>query len=108
MMQEIFNKHYNIGLETFKVVFLIKEGSKLDAGMMPYHVLEVQKLPENIKYHFHKGEVGLNGQYGIIKDIDAPAITWNDSIHKELINAIKNEKIPGKFFLTPHLSDGFF
>jgi len=108
MMQEVFNKHYNIGSDTFKVTFLIKTGSKLDAGMMPYHVLEVQKLPESVKYYFHKGEVGLNGQHAIVQDADSTPITWSDSAQRELINTIKNEKIPSKFFLKPQLSNGFF
>jgi hypothetical protein len=75
---------------------------------MPYHVLEVQKLPDLTKYLFHKGEIGLQGGYGIVKYQDTPNITWTNDVHSQLLNTIKNEKLPARFLLNPELSSGFF
>lgn len=107
-MQEVFNEHYIIDGDTFKVVFLLAPGAKLDAGMMPYHILEVQKLPDPTKYLFNKGEVGFSGGYGIIPADSTQIITWSDSTHRDLINKIKNQKIQARFFINPNLVPGFF
>jgi len=108
MFQEVFNKHYVIGSDTFKVVLLIKKGSKFDAGMMPVHFLEIQKLPESLKYVFHKGEIGFNRGYRIVLNVGGPSLTWSDEVQRELINKIKNEKIPSIYFVNPKLATGFF
>ncbi|MEO7212064.1 MAG: hypothetical protein ABIX36_04640 [Mucilaginibacter sp.] len=107
MMQEVFNEHYLIGNDTFKVVFLIKEGDKLDGGMMPYHVFEIQKLPESLKYLFHKGEVGFGGKYGLIKADPKQELTWSAHVHRELINKISHQKIPSSFYEKPELQSRF-
>ncbi|PLW88738.1 hypothetical protein [Mucilaginibacter sp.] len=107
-MQEVFKEHYIIDGDTFKVVFLLAPGAKLDAGMMPYHILEVQKLPDPTKYHFNKGEVGFSGANGIVPAENERSITWNDSTQRQLINMIKNQKIPAIFFINPNLTRAFF
>jgi hypothetical protein len=107
-MQEVFNEHYLIDGDTFKVVFLLAPGAKLDGGMMPYHILEVQKLPDPTKYFFHKGEVGFSGAYGIIPADSKQSITWSDSTHRDLINKIKNQKLQAKYFIKPEISNGYF
>ena len=107
-MEEVFNEHYRIGDDTFKVVLLIKRGEKFDAGMRPYHILEMQKLPEQMKYLYHKGEQGLDGKSTIIKADNNASLTWSDNANRELFNKITNQEIPGKFFLNPKIAKGFF
>ncbi|MES2060453.1 MAG: hypothetical protein V4456_00935 [Bacteroidota bacterium] len=107
MMQEVFNEHYIIGNDTFKVVFLIKKGDKLDGGMMPYHVFEIQKLGDSQKFSFHKAEGGFAGKYGLVKIDDKQELTWSPEVHKELLNKISHQKIPNSFYLRPELGSRF-
>ncbi|MCO5946738.1 hypothetical protein [Mucilaginibacter flavidus] len=107
MMQEVFNEHYIIGDDTFKVVFLIKEGNKLDGGMMPYHIFEVQKLGDSTKFLFHKAEVGFGGKYGLVKADNKQQLTWTPEVHRELTNKISHQKIPSTFYIRPDLQSRF-
>jgi len=101
------NEHYIIGDDTFKVVFLIKEGDKLDGGMIPYHVFEVQKLGDITKFLFHKAEVGFEGKHGLVKADAQQQLSWSPEVQKELLNKISHQKISDNFYIRPELKSRF-
>jgi hypothetical protein len=106
IMDEVFNEHFVIKNDTFKVVLSILKGYKLDAGMLAYQTLEIHKLGDANKYLYIKQPTGFDGSVRFSLDDNQPAITWSDGVNRELFNAINNVAIPHRYLIDPHHFSG--
>jgi len=105
--EQVFSHHIDVDMDnSFQVSFFIDKGCKVDGGILTYQFLEITKLTDGVKYTFVKQPAGFDGRPAFVLNKQAPQISWSDSVHRQLFNAINNLSVPSKFIVNKDYFSG--